>query len=297
MEVGQPGTGAPAGAVAAVQAALRARRAARLHRGVRAGGRCGRGSRRTIRDWYGLRLPPERIAVTTGASGAFPLAFLAAFDPGDRVALTAPFYPPYVNILTALGMRPVVLPTRAGDALPADGRDAGAARSAARRADRRQPVQSRRHHAAPRRTGGHRALVRRRGACGWSRDEIYHGLHYARPIATGGRVQPHADRGQQLLQVFLHDRLADRLAGAAGGPACARSSAWRRTCSSRAPHISQVAAEAAFDCHDELAANVGALCALAGAADRRRCRRRAFRRLSPAEGAFYLYADVGDRTE
>ena len=54
-------------------------------------------------------MPPDRVAVTVGASGAFPLAFLAAFDPGDRVALAAPFYPPYVNILTALGMQPVVL--------------------------------------------------------------------------------------------------------------------------------------------------------------------------------------------
>ncbi|HNH35274.1 MAG TPA: aminotransferase class I/II-fold pyridoxal phosphate-dependent enzyme, partial [Rhodocyclaceae bacterium] len=46
-----------------------------------------------------------------GASGAFPLAFLAAFDPGDRVAMATPFYPPYVNILTALGIVPVMLET------------------------------------------------------------------------------------------------------------------------------------------------------------------------------------------
>src|SRR5581483_5446080 len=61
--------------------------------------------------WYRLTLPADRIAVTVGASGAFPLAFLAAFDRGDRIALAAPFYPPYVNILTALGMRPVILET------------------------------------------------------------------------------------------------------------------------------------------------------------------------------------------
>ena len=62
---------------------------------------------------YGLSLDTARIAVTVGASGAFPLAFLAAFDPGDRVAMAAPFYPPYANILTALGMRPVMLPADA----------------------------------------------------------------------------------------------------------------------------------------------------------------------------------------
>ena len=108
MEVGQPGTGAPAGAIAAATAALRSGDALGY---TEAFGR--RSLRERIvahyRDWYGLDVPLERMAVTVGASGGFPLAFLAAFDPGDRVALTSPFYPPYVNILTALGMQPVVL--------------------------------------------------------------------------------------------------------------------------------------------------------------------------------------------
>ena len=58
-----------------------------------------------------------------------------------------------------------------------------------------------------------------------------------------------------------------------------------------APHIAQVAAEAAFDCHDELAANVARYArsrALLTAA----LPQAGFSRLSPAEGAFYLYADV-----
>ena len=108
MEVGQPGTGAPAGAVRP-----RGRRCGPAIRWAiprrSAGGRCGNGSRRITATGTGWTLPPERVAVTVGASGGFPLAFLAAFDPGDRVALTAPFYPPYVNILTALGMQPVIL--------------------------------------------------------------------------------------------------------------------------------------------------------------------------------------------
>lgn len=53
--------------------------------------------------WYGLDLDPARIAVTTGSSGGFVLAFLAAFSPGDRVALARPGYPAYRNILGALG--------------------------------------------------------------------------------------------------------------------------------------------------------------------------------------------------
>ncbi|WP_324650526.1 pyridoxal phosphate-dependent aminotransferase [Georgenia sp. H159] len=59
------------------------------------------------RTWYGLEVPPERVAVTTGSSGAFVLAFLAAFDPGDVVVLARPGYPAYRNILTALGCRVV----------------------------------------------------------------------------------------------------------------------------------------------------------------------------------------------
>ena len=53
----------------------------------------------------------ERIVVTTGSSGAFILAFLAMFEPGDRVAVTVPGYPPYRHILTALGCEPVLIET------------------------------------------------------------------------------------------------------------------------------------------------------------------------------------------
>lgn len=61
------------------------------------------------RDWYGLDLPPERVAVTTGSSGAFVVSFLAAFDHGDRVALARPGYPAYRNILVSLGCEVVDL--------------------------------------------------------------------------------------------------------------------------------------------------------------------------------------------
>ncbi|MDQ8043794.1 MAG: aminotransferase class I/II-fold pyridoxal phosphate-dependent enzyme [Solirubrobacteraceae bacterium] len=53
--------------------------------------------------WYGVDPDPARIAITTGSSGAFVLAFLAAFDAGDRVALARPGYPAYRNILASLG--------------------------------------------------------------------------------------------------------------------------------------------------------------------------------------------------
>lgn len=63
------------------------------------------------RNWYGVEVDPGLVAVTTGSSGAFQLVFLAAFDPGDRVALASPGYPAYRNILTALGVQVVEIPT------------------------------------------------------------------------------------------------------------------------------------------------------------------------------------------
>ncbi len=62
------------------------------------------------RRWYDLEIDPRTIALTTGSSGAFLLTFLAAFDPGDRVALTRPGYPAYRNILLSLGCEVVDLP-------------------------------------------------------------------------------------------------------------------------------------------------------------------------------------------
>lgn len=63
------------------------------------------------REWYGVEIDPARIAVTTGSSGAFQLVFLAAFDPGDRVALASPGYPAYRNILAALGVQVIEIAT------------------------------------------------------------------------------------------------------------------------------------------------------------------------------------------
>ncbi|MBP1327451.1 aspartate/methionine/tyrosine aminotransferase [Leucobacter exalbidus] len=63
------------------------------------------------RAWHGVEVDPGTVAVTTGSSGAFQLVFLTLFDPGDRVALASPGYPAYRNILTALGVEVVEIPT------------------------------------------------------------------------------------------------------------------------------------------------------------------------------------------
>ena len=71
--------------------------------------RCAQAIARHYGEQYGVAVDPGEVVVTTGSSAAFQLAFLAAFEPGDRVALAAPGYPAYRNILSALGLEPVLI--------------------------------------------------------------------------------------------------------------------------------------------------------------------------------------------
>ena len=59
--------------------------------------------------WYCVDISIDRVAVTNGSSAAFVLSFMASFNPGDRVAMGAPGYPAYRNILTALGIETIEL--------------------------------------------------------------------------------------------------------------------------------------------------------------------------------------------
>jgi len=293
MEVGQPGTGAPAGAIAAAQAAMRAGQPMGYTEAF------GRRSLREriaahIQGWYGLALNADRVAVTVGASGAFPLAFLAAFDRGDRVAMATPFYPPYVNILTALGMVPVMLdtgpetrfqPTVAMlDAL--DPRPAGLI------------VASPCNPAGTMLAAHELAAIARWCHANGVRlisDEIYHGLTYDRQPATASAFSPSAIvinsfskyfsmTGWRIGWMVLPDDLLRPVE-------CLAQNMFIS-----APHIAQIAAEAAFECTAELQANVARyrrsrdilIAALPSAG---------FPTVSPAEGAFYLYADISNRTD
>lgn len=111
MEVGQPGAPAPKPVLEAARRALE-------------GGRFGytealgiRPLRQSIAELYardyGSDVSAERVAVAAGSSGAFCLAFLAAFDVGARVALPTPGYPAYRNLLGALGLEAVEIATTA----------------------------------------------------------------------------------------------------------------------------------------------------------------------------------------
>ena len=292
MEVGQPGTGAPAGAIAAAQAALRSGNPLGYTEafGIRS---LREKIAAHVKAWYGLDLPLARIAVTVGASGAFPLAFLAAFDPGDRVVLTAPFYPPYVNILTALGIEPVIV-------------EAGAEtrfQPSVAILDRLDPRPDGLIVASPCNPAGtmlHRDELAAIAAwCDTNgvrlvSDEIYHGLNYDSPIATAAEFSASA------IVVNSFSKYFSMTGWRVGWLVLPEDLIRPVECLAQnlfisAPYISQVAAEATFDCHDELQANI---------ARYRRSRDHLLRtlpaagfpHLSPAEGAFYLYADITERT-
>jgi aspartate/methionine/tyrosine aminotransferase len=105
MEVGQPGAPAPKPVLAAAAEVLRNGRLGYTEAlGVRA---LRERIARHYRDAYGIELSPVRVMVTGGSSGGFNLTFLAAFDPGGRIAMATPAYPAYRNILKAFGLEPV----------------------------------------------------------------------------------------------------------------------------------------------------------------------------------------------
>ncbi|HVZ07275.1 pyridoxal phosphate-dependent aminotransferase [Rhodopila sp.] len=292
MEVGQPGTGAPAGAVAAAQEALRSGHPLGYTEafGIRS-------LRERIaahgRDWYEFGLSADRVAVTVGASGAFPLAFLAAFDRGDRIAMAAPFYPPYVNILTALGMHPVIL-----EAGPETRFQPSIAML-----EKLDPLPDGLIVASPCNPAGtmlhaeELAAIARwcdRNGVRLISDEIYHGLAYDQPVASAAQFSDSAVVVNSFSKYF--SMTGWRIGWLVLPPDLLRPvECLAQNMFISAPYISQVAAEAAFDCHDELQANI---------ARYRRSRARllqalpeaGFTRLSPAEGAFYIFADISDRS-
>jgi aspartate/methionine/tyrosine aminotransferase len=291
MEVGQPATGAPAPAVEAAVAAMRA--------GETLGYTEALGIRplrariaRLYAERYGLVVDPARIAVTVGASGAFPLAFLAGFDRDDRIALAAPFYPPYVNILTALGLTPVIL-----EAGPESRYQPTVAMLEAL-----DPPPEGLIVASPCNPAGTMLHAEELAAiaawCGAHgvrliSDEIYHGLTYGEPAATAAAVpgavvinsfsKYWSMTGWRVGWMVLPEDLirpVERLA---------------QNLFISAPGISQVAALAAFDAEDELRGHLARYAAnralLLDALPKA-----GIDRLAPAEGAFYLYADVGHLT-
>lgn len=108
MEVGQPSTAAPSGVIRSAKQVLDhdvlgytlAMGISPLRERIA----------RHYQDYYDVKMPAERVCVTMGSSAAFLLAFLSAFDPGDKVAILRPGYPCYRNILASLDIQAVEVP-------------------------------------------------------------------------------------------------------------------------------------------------------------------------------------------
>jgi aspartate/methionine/tyrosine aminotransferase len=293
MEVGQPSAPAPKTAIAAAQAALQQARidytSALGIPSLRA--RIARHYRQT----YGCEVDAERIVVTTGSSGGFILAFLAMFEPGDRVAVTVPGYPPYRHILTALGCEPVLIETTSetrhaltGEALLA--------------AHRKTPLKGVLVGSPANPTGtmmsreALASLMRAADSAGirFISDEIYHGLDYAFPAVTAAALAPDALVINSFSKYFC-------MTGWRVGwmvvpePLVRPIERLQQNLSISVPTLSQIAAEAAFDGREEMEAIKH------GYEENRRILidglpRAGLSKFLPVDGAFYLYADVSDFT-
>ena len=245
---------------------------------------------------YDLDVSPESVVVTTGSSGAFLSAFLAAFDAGDRVALPRPGYPAYRNILAALGCEVVDLPC---------GPEVGFKPTVEMLASLEKPVQGVVVASPANPTGTVLGAARLAELATWCEhngvrlisDEIYHGIGYGEPLDCAWRTSREAIVVNSFSKYFSMTgwrlgwmlapqellRPVDRLTG-------------NFTLCPPAP--SQYAAVEAFtpESYAEVDAHV----------ERYRTNRDllvkglgelGIDRLAPADGAFYVYADVSHLTD
>lgn len=287
MEVGQPGTGAPVAARAALAKSLEEPLGYTVGLGLL-------GLRTRIAqhyaDWYGIDLDPARVVVTAGASGAFLLAFSALFDNDARVGLGIPCYPSYRQILRAVGLRPVEITTDARGRFQPQSSDV-AGLDGLIVASPANPTGSMLSLAKL----GALAAACASGDVALISDEIYHGIGYDRAAVTALSVTDDVYVVNSFSKYFSmtgwrvgwmvvpedHVRKVERLA---------------QNMFICASHASQLLALAAMDCGDELSENLSVYAAnralvldgLAAAG---------FDQVAPPDGAFYVYANVAAHTD
>lgn len=289
MEVGQPGTPAPAAARQAVARALeRETLGYTLALGIPA---LRARISRHYAERYALDINPGRIVVTTGSSAAFVLAFLALFDEGAKVALPSPGYPCYRHILSALGQGSSLLVTdAAGRWMPtADQIDRAAASEDIKGLVIASPANPTGTMLEPARLAEIVDACRRNGLWLVS-DEIYHGLTYGvreesalahsdDAVVVNSFSKYFSMTGWRVGWLVVPERLVRPLERLA------------QNLYISPPAVAQAAALGAFDGLDELEANKRVY-----AANRAllldELPRAGLDRIAPADGAFYLYADV-----
>ena len=290
MEVGEPGAGTPAKVLAAAAQALKedplgyteALGLPELRRAITG----------YYRDAYGLAVPVERIAVTTGSSGGFLLTLVSAFDAGDRIGLGVPYYPAYRNMLQALDLEAVpILTTAQSGFQPTPEQVARAA-----------PLDGLLVASPANPTGSMLNDAELSALCACCEadgirlisDEIYHGIiygeaatsalaHSANAVVLNGFSKYFCMTGWRLGWMVLPDDLlrpVERIA---------------QNLFVSPPNISQRAAVAAFGCGAELDANVAVY-----AENRRllldKLPKIGIKDLAPADGAFYVFANVSHLT-
>ncbi len=290
MEVGQPGTGAPKGALDAVGRAMtEGSMGYTVALGVPA---LRQRIARMYGEWYDVDLNPERVVVTSGSSGGFILAFTALFDTGDKVGIGAPGYPSYRQILSALDLTPVDLPAAPENRYQPVASDfADLDLAGLMVASPANPTGTMLDHSAM------SALIEAAQGQGASfiSDEIYHGIEYEAKAVTALELTDEAYVINSFSKYFSmtgwrvgwmvvpedHVRVIERIA---------------QNMFICAPHVSQLAALAAMDCEDELQENLAVYKAnrdlmLTGLPEA------GFGTIAPPDGAFYVYADVSDLTD
>lgn len=290
MEVGQPSAPTPASIRAAASRALEQGRIGYTQA-------LGTDSLREAiaqhyRDAYGVSLPASRVVVTTGSSGGFILAFLACFQPGARVAITAPGYPAYRNILIALGLEPVAIEVgpETRFALTPELIARAHAEKPLAGVLTMSPANPTGVVMAPDAIAAVASACRRLGLW-YISDEIYHGLTYETPATTALAADPDAIivnsfskyycmTGWRVGWLVVPERMVrtiERL---------------QQNLSISVPYLSQVAGEAAF------AATAECEAIKAGYAQNRAYLLKALPEIGlgdflPVDGAFYIYCDIG----
>ena len=244
-------------------------------------------------EHYGIDVPAGRIAVTTGSSAAFNLAFLAMFDTGDRVAIAAPGYPAYRNIMSALGLEVVEIELEGAAYLHAEHLE---------QAHAEKPLQGVLFASPANPTGAVvpeaelRRLVETAAGLGIAviSDEIYHRLAYSAPDVTALAFDAdvtvinsfskyYCMTGWRIGWMVLPERLVrpvERIA---------------QSLYISAPEISQLAAIEAFGAYAELDA-VKARYASNRELLLRRLPELGFALAAPMDGAFYAFCDVSKLT-